>query len=70
MSKKTKIIFYGISAFVLAMVIVTVGRSLIKSTPFVDELKDWTNWAVAALGGVLSAIRAWYMYKEKEKNEK
>ena len=70
MSKKAKIIFYGISAFVLAMVIVTVGKSLIKSTPFADEFKDWTNWAVAALGGVLSAVRAWYMYKEKEKNEK
>ena len=68
MNKTTKYILYGIGTFAASIVILSVVRSLIHGLAIGEGFKDWTNWAIAALGGISAG---WSSYnKDKEKAEK
>ena len=70
MNKTTKAILYGIGSFISVFLIIVVVRCLLRGVAFADELKDWTNWAVAAGSGFASALTSFNNDKKKEAAEK
>ena len=70
MNKTVKAILYGVGSFVGVFLIIVVIRCLIRGVAFGDELKDWTNWAVAAGSGIASALTSLSNDKKKEAAEK
>ena len=68
MSKSTKAILTGVGTFVLCLAVIVCARSLIKSTPVVDNLKSIWNWVFALAGGISSGWKAWT--KESKNNDK
>ena len=70
MNKTTKYILYGIGSFAGVMLIITIVRCLLGGVAFGEELKDWTNWVVAAGAGISSAWTAVNNDKKKAAENK
>jgi len=68
MNKTTRYILYGVGTFVLSIVVLAVIRALVRGVAIGEGFKDWTNWLIAAVGGISAA---WASYsKDREKAEK
>ena len=70
MNKTVKYILCGVGTFAFIILATALIRSLIRSVPFADGFKDWTNWLIAAVCGVSSALSAYKKDKEKETKDK
>ena len=70
MNKTVKYILYGVGTFAFIILATSLIRSLIRSVPFADAFKDWTNWLIAAICGVCSALSLYKKDQEKEKKDK
>ena len=70
MNKPVKYILYGVGMFAFIILATSAIRSLIRSIPFADGFKDWTNWLIAAICGVCTAMSLYRKDQEKEKKDK
>lgn len=59
MNKSTKAILIGVCYFVGTAAALFVLRSVIRSIPLADTVKDVTNWLLAALSGVSGGYSYW-----------
>ena len=70
MNKTVKYILCGVGTFAFIILATALIRSLIRSVPFADAFKDWTNWLIAAICGVCTAMNLYRKDQEKEKKDK
>ena len=70
MNKTVKYILCGVGTFAFIILATALIRSLIRSIPFTDAFKDWTNWLIAAVCGVCSALSLYKKNQEKETKNK
>ncbi len=66
MNKTTKSILYGVGTFVFSIVILAVIRAVIKGVDIGAGFKDWTNWVIAAFGGISSGWSSYNKNRAKE----
>ena len=65
MKKKILSILCGIGGFAMTMLLLTGGHTLIRGIPFEDGLKDFWNWAIAAMAGFSFGYSLWIKGKGK-----
>ena len=66
-----KSIHCGIGGLAASILILAGGRSLIHGGTFADGLREFWNWAIAAMAGVSCGYSYWYNEtKKKDKDDK
>lgn len=68
MNKTARYILIGVGSFIGILLIIVLIRVLIKGIPFADGIRNWSNWLIAAAGGIGMVYSAWK--KDQEKNHK
>lgn len=68
MNKTARYILIGVGSFIGILLIIVLIRVLIKGIPFADGIRNWSNWLIAAVGGIGTVYSAWK--KDQEKNHK
>jgi hypothetical protein len=64
-------ILCGIGGLAASILILAGGRSLIHGGTFADGLREFWNWAIAAMAGVSCGYSYWYNEtKKKDKDDK
>ena len=66
MNKTIKYILIGAGSFIGLLLIIVLIRVLIKGIPFADEIRNWSSWLYAAIGGIGSVYSVWKKDQDKE----
>ena len=62
-------ILCGIGGLAASILILAGGRSLIHGGTFADGLREFWNWAIAAMAGVSCGYSYWYNQAKKKDND-